>query len=378
MTDTDATPIPQTDPAAGYRAQKAEIDAALARALSSGWYILGEEVEAFEREFASFLGANHAVGVANGTDALSLAIRALGIGHGCAVATVSHTATATLAAIETTGATPILVDIDDYFTMDVRALDAALEAARAANLRLAAIIPVHIYGQPVDLDAVFAFAERHALPVIEDCAQAHGATWRGRIVGTLGVMGAFSLYPTKNLGALGDGGAVVTNDTPIAEKLERLRQYGWDTSRISREPGLNSRLDVVQAAILRVKLARLADNNARRQWIAKAYRAGLSGKDVVLPGVRAHASHVYHQFVVEVDRRDIVKARLIELGIGTAIHYAPPAHLFPAYAGRLPIAGGELPRTEAACTRILSLPMYPELTDSQVERVIGAVRDAVR
>jgi dTDP-4-amino-4,6-dideoxygalactose transaminase len=369
--------ILQADPGASYRAQQAEIDAAVARALASGWYILGEEVEAFEREFAAWLGVTHSVGVANGTDAIIVALRALGIGRGSAVATVSHTATATLAAIEAAGAEPVLIDIDDYYTLDASALDAADAAASAKGLRLAAVVPVHIYGQPGDLDAISAFCERKGIPLIEDCAQAHGATWKGVNVGTIGAIGTFSLYPTKNLGGIGDGGVVATNSAAYAQVLKRLRQYGWDQHRISQEPGLNSRLDVVQSAILRVKLKTLTANNARRQAIADAYNKGLAGSGATLPKVRQHATHVYHQYVIEVEDRDRVRAKLSELGIGTAIHYTPPAHTYPAYAGRLAIASGALPRTEAACTRILSLPMYPELTDAQVARVIDGVSGAI-
>ena len=263
--------IPQANPGAGYRALKPEIDAAVARALNSGWYILGAEGRAFEAEFAAWLGTHHAVGCANGTDALCLALRALGVGPGSAVATVSHTAVATVAAIEMVGATPVLIDIDPlHYTIDPVELAEVLAHPPAGLPPIRAVIAVHLYGQAADLDALLPLCARYGVALIEDCAQAHGATWHGQRLGTIGAIGTFSLYPTKNLGALGDGGVVVTNNPAHAADMAALRQYGWRQHYISDLAGVNSRLDEIQAAILRVKLPQLDAGNARRQAIAAA------------------------------------------------------------------------------------------------------------
>jgi dTDP-4-amino-4,6-dideoxygalactose transaminase len=268
--------ILQSNPKANFLAHEAEIRSAIARALESGWYILGGEVAAFEKEFAAFLGARHVVGVGNGTDALALVLRACGIGPGDAVITVSHTAVATVAAIELTGASPVLVDVEpETFTMDVNCLEEAIRESVSKKLRLKAIVPVHLYGHPADMAAIMEIARRHGLRVIEDCAQAHGAVISGKMTGTFGDAAAFSFYPTKNLGALGDGGAVATDDPALAEKISQLREYGWK-NRISQYAGLNSRLDEIQAAILRVKLKYLSAENARRREIAKLYDILLS------------------------------------------------------------------------------------------------------
>lgn len=365
-------PIPQTDPKAGYLAQRAAIDAAIRRVLESGWYILGEEVAAFEHEFAAFVGTAHAVAVASGTDALILGLRALGIGPGDAVATVSHTAVATVAAVELAGATPLLIDVDDCATMDPEGLSAALERMP----RVKAVIPVHLYGQPAAMDAIRRLAEARGLAILEDCSQAHGATFAGAQVGTLGQAAAYSLYPTKNLGALGDGGILTTNDAVVAERLRALREYGWRERYVSDIAGYNSRLDPLQAGILRVKLAHLAADNARRQGIAAAYDAGLAGADVERPARRPNATHVFHQYVIQSPRRDALRAALKQAGVMTNIHYPVPVHLQPAYRGRVPLGPKGMARTEALAGRILSLPMYPQMTDAQVARVIAAVRAA--
>ena len=253
-----AITVPQANPGAGYRALQGEIDTAVARALQSGWYILGQEGRAFEAEFAAWLGAAAAVGCGNGTDALALAMRALGIGPGASVVTVSHTAVATVAAIEMVGATPLLIDIEpDCYTMDPAELEAVLDHPPAGLPPIRGVIPVHLYGQPADLAAIIALCRRHGVAVIEDCAQAHGATFEGRKVGTFGAISTFSFYPTKNLGALGDGGMVGTGSRELASHVAALRQYGWRTHYLSDEVGVNSRLDEIQAAILRVKLANL-------------------------------------------------------------------------------------------------------------------------
>ena len=262
--------IPQTDPRASYLEHKAEIDTAIQRVLDSGWYILGKEVDAFERAFAAYVGITHAIGVANGTDALELALRACGIGPGDLVFTVSHTAVATVAAIELVGATPVLVDIDPAtYTLDPNCLEAALAHPPAGRPK--AVIPVHLYGQPADMPAILELVRRYDLYIIEDCAQSHGAKLAGRMTGSWGDIAAFSFYPTKNLGALGDGGMVVTKDHDLAEKVQLLRQYGWKKRYVSEYPGGNSRLDELQAAILHSKLPYLDLENHRRREIASQY-----------------------------------------------------------------------------------------------------------
>jgi len=369
--------IPQTDPRAAYLALRAGIDAAMARVAQGGRYILGEEVAAFEREFAAYIGVRHAVGVASGTDALVLALRAIGVGAGDYVATVAHTAVATVAAIELAGARPLLVDIEPQtYTLDPAALAQALAAPPG---RIAAIIPVHLYGQPADLGAILALARRHGARVIEDCAQCHGAALKDRRAGSFGDLAAFSFYPTKNLGALGDGGMVVAGDDALARCVRELREYGWRERYVSAIPGLNSRLDELQAAVLRVKLGALDRDNARRAAIAETYDRGLADLPLTLPARRAEATHVFHQYVVRSPARDALRAVLGDSGIGTNIHYPVPVHLQPAYEGRVVVAPSGLVETERAARAVLSLPIYPQLADAAVVRVISAVRDcAVR
>ena len=365
--------IPQANPGAGYRALKPEIDAAVARALDSGWYILGQEGRGFEAEFAGFLGAEAAVGCANGTDALALALRGLGIGPGATVVTVSHTAVATVAAVEMAGATPLLLDIDPaHYTLDPTELAEVLNHPPAGLPPIRAVIVVHLYGQAADLDAILKLCRAHGVALIEDCAQAHGATLHGRRLGTIGDIGTFSLYPTKNLGALGDGGVLATNDTILAARIAALRQYGWRTHYISDEIGVNSRLDEIQAAILRAKLPHLDAHNARRAKIADAYDAALSGLQP--PARRPNATHVFHQYVLRVAGRTEIQARLREQGIGTGIHYPMPVHLQPAYQDRVALGPARCQASETAAAEVLSLPMYPELTDAQVEQVCAALR----
>jgi dTDP-4-amino-4,6-dideoxygalactose transaminase len=369
------TVIPQADPGAGYRAQKPEIDAAVARALNSGWYILGKEGEAFEREFATWLGTTRAVGCANGTDALALILRGLGIGEGMTVATVSHTAVATVAAIEMTGATPLLLDIDpDTYTMDPEELAAVLQDPPPGLPPIRAAIPVHIYGQPCDLDPMLAACAEAGVALIEDCAQAHGAMLDGRRVGTMGTAAAFSLYPTKNLGALGDGGVLATDDFELADRIGAIRQYGWRERYISSMVGVNSRLDEVQAAILRVKLTVLDAGNARRRDIAAAYDAALADGPFEAPLRRDGVEHVFHQYVLRVADRPAVQARLRAAGVGTGIHYPVPVHLQSAYADRTPMGPAGCAETARAAGQVMSLPMYPELTEDQVAHICAALR----
>jgi dTDP-4-amino-4,6-dideoxygalactose transaminase len=380
---SDAVTIPQTDPRAGYLAHRVEIDAAVARVFERGWYVLGEEVAAFEREFAAFVGGGEAeatthggleaVGVASGTDALQLALRAVGVGPGDTVISVSHTAVATVAAIEQCGAQPLLVDIDPAtMTMDAAALEAAIGCCRAAGGSPKAVLPVHIYGHPAAMAEITDIARRHDLRVVEDCAQAHGATLGGRQVGTFGDAAAFSFYPTKNLGALGDGGAGVTTDAAGAQRVRSLREYGWRERYVSAEPGINSRLDELQAAILRVKLRHLAADNEARRRVATVYDSALGGSDLVLPVQAPGARHVYHQYVVRTSGREALRAFLRDRGIATLVHYPVPVHLQPAYAGRVGDASAFV-HTERIASEILSLPMFPELDEDRARVVAGAV-----
>ena len=365
--------IPQTDPRAGYLAQRSAIDAAIARVLEGGLYILGREVEVFEAAFAAFVGAAHAIGVGSGTDAIELALRACGIGSGDLVFTVSHTAVATVAAIERAGATAVLIDVQPgTYTMAPHELLRALQVPPPG--RPAAVLPVHLYGQPADLSAISEIARRYGLLVIEDCAQSHGAEWRGRQTGSIGDIACFSFYPTKNLGALGDGGMVVTSDLSLATASREIREYGWRERYISARVGINSRLDPMQAAILGVKLNTLPADNARRQAIAVRYDAGLSGLPLALPVHCPETTHVFHQYVLRLDKRDLLRDWLRAAGIGTGIHYPAPVHCQPAYSGRLAAGPLGLGVTERAASQILSLPMYPQLTDEAIERVIGEIR----
>ena len=353
------------NPRAQYEAHKTAIDEAIRRVLENGRYILGEEVLAFEREFANYIGVRYAIGVGSGTEALHLALAACDIGEGDEVITVAHTAVATVAAIELSGAMPVLVDVEaDYFTLDPNQLEAAITS------RTKAIIPVHIYGQPSDLGAIRPIARRHGIRVIEDCAQAHGATYRERRVGSWGDVACFSFYPTKNLGAIGDAGAVTTNDPELAGKIRCLREYGWTERNVSSMPGWNSRLDELQAAILRVKLQFLEANNNERRRIASLYDELLADSDLVLPRRREDATHVFHLYVVRSDERDDLLAQLRASGVGALIHYPVPVHLQPAYSARL--SARHLPITERLAKEILSLPIYPELTDTEVQKVAAA------
>jgi dTDP-4-amino-4,6-dideoxygalactose transaminase len=356
-------------------ALREEIDAALARTLDSGWYILGRETAAFEEEFAAYLAGNSrqtvgCVGVNSGTDALRLALWACDIGPGDEVITVAHTAVATAAAISMSGATPVFVDIDPA----TYALDPATLAA-AITPRTRAIIPVHIYGHPADLAPILATARQHDLRVIEDCAQAHGTIYQGQHVGTWGDFGCFSFYPTKNLGALGDGGAVMSTNADLVAKVRLLREYGWTPQAryVSQVPGMNSRLDEMQAAILRVKLCHLDAWNQVRRQMAAVYADSLP-PGIIQPVEQENCRHVYHLYVVRVPNRDAVRSQLANVGIASAIHYPVPVHKQPAYHTHARVA---LPNTEQAADEILSLPMHPLLTAQQVEQVAAALHAAL-
>jgi dTDP-4-amino-4,6-dideoxygalactose transaminase len=364
--------VPFVDFKAHVAAHRGEIDGALARVLGSGWFVLGPEGEAFERELAAALGARDAVAVANGTDAIALALRALGVGPGDEVVTTSLSAAFTALAVLQAGARPVFVDVDP------RTLNLDPErVAEAITPRTRAILPVHLYGHPADMDPILELARSRGIEVVEDACQAHGALYRGRPVGTLAGergMGALSFYPTKNLGALGDGGAVLVNDPALAARLRRLRNGGQSDRYRHEEPGVNSRLDELQAALLRVGVRHLARWTARRREIAAGYERGLEGAAVTLLREQPWASAVRHLFVVRHPRRDALAAALRERGVGTLVHYPIPLHVQPALAA-LGGGPGTLPVVEKAAAEILSLPLYPELTDEQAQRVVEAVVD---
>ncbi len=373
------TPIPQTDPRAGYIEHRDEIDAAVERVLAGGQYILGGEVASFEAAFATWLGTAHAIGVGSGTDAIELALRACGIGAGDLVFTVSHTAVATVAAIERAGAVPVLVDIEpNGFTMDPAALEWALEGVPGSPPpgRLGAVLPVHLYGEFADMEPITRLARQRGLRVIEDCAQSHGAMYRGKPTGGIGDVACFSFYPTKNLGAVGDAGLTATGDAALAAAMREIREYGWRERYISARIGINTRLDPIQAAILGAKLPHLDADNARRQAIASRYDEGLAGLPLDLPSRRPECRHVFHQYVIRTRDadRDRLREHLGRARIGTGIHYPAPVHLQPAYQGRLAEFPAGLPETTRIAGRILSLPMYPQLSAEAVERVIAEIR----
>jgi dTDP-4-amino-4,6-dideoxygalactose transaminase len=361
--------IPVLDIGRQDKAIRPEIDAAIARVMDRAQFILGAEGEAFERAFASYCGVAHAVGVGSGTDALQVALLACGIGPGDEVITVSHTSPATVAAVELIGAGAIPVDIDPRrFTMDPRRIAAAF------TRRTRALLPVHLYGQPADLEPILEFADRHGLPVIEDCSQAHGARYREKRVGAWGRIATFSFYPTKNLGAYGDGGAVLTQDPQLAERARQIRQYGWDANRISRRKGLNSRLDEIQAAVLAVKLKRLDAWNAERRRLAALYDSRLAGKELTIPYAAPDSTHVYHTYVIRHPHRDALRAHLAAYGIGTAVHFPLPVHLHPGFAN-LSGFSGSLPETEAAAREVLTLPLFPGMREDELQQVVDAIAD---
>jgi len=339
-----------------------ELDAAIARVLDRGWFLFGPELEEFERQFAALCGVPHAIGVASGTEALRLALLAAGLDPGDEVITVANTAVPTIAAIRAAGCMPVFVDIDpEHYTMGPAGINAAI------GPRTRAIMTVHLYGQSADMGPILALARERGLIVIEDVAQACGALYGDRPAGSLGDFGCFSFYPTKNLGALGDAGMVVTRDAAAAERLRLLRNYG-QTKRYHHEiEGANSRMDEIQAAVLSAKLPHLAGWNERRRQIAARYDELLAGTSLVLPREAPWGRHVYHLYVVRVRNRDAFQQHLSENGVGTLIHYPIPVHLQPAY--RHLSVTQPLPITEAQAAELVSLPMFPELTDEQVEQV---------
>jgi dTDP-4-amino-4,6-dideoxygalactose transaminase len=363
-------PVPFVDFKRQLAALRPEIDKALARVLDSGWFILGPEGEALERELAAAFAARDAVAVANGTEAIQLALLALGVGAGDEVVTSPLTAAFTGLAILATGARPAFADVDPV------TLNVTPEALRrAVTPRTKALLPVHLYGHPCDLEPMLELAKQRGVPLVEDACQAHGAQYQGRPVGALSGIGALSFYPTKNLGAFGDGGALLVNDARLAARLRQLRNGGQSDRYHHELAGLNSRLDEMQAAVLRVKLAHLAAGNERRRALARIYHEGLADAGLGLPEERPYARAVYHLFVVRHPRRNALMAALKERGIGTLIHYPIPLHLQPAFAA-LGGRRGDFPVAEQAADEILSLPMYPELEDAQAREVVLALREA--
>jgi aminotransferase EvaB len=355
------------DPKAGFTAHAEEIRAAIERVLTNGHYILGPEVEAFEREFAAFHGGGFVVGVANGTEAIELALRAVGVGRGDRVATVANTVSATAAAIEQIGAVPVFVEIDPAtMLMSVAELDRALAAAPG---KVKAVVPVHLYGQPADMPTIMETAARHRVKVVEDCAQSHGATIHGRKAGTFGDAAAYSFYPTKNLGALGDGGGIFTRDAETAGRLRLLRQYGWKERYVSVIAGRNSRLDEIQAAVLRVKLQHLDRENAVRAGLAARYFEQLKPAAVELPVIAAGVVSAWHQFVIRTPRRDALRAFLAAQAIQCGILYPTALYHQPAYAQ----PDISFPATERACSQVLCLPVHPALTVGDIDRVCGEI-----
>ena len=358
--------IPQAAPSLRIARHRSGIDTAVANVLAGNSYILGSAVATFEHAFAAHEGAAYAVGVASGTDALALSLRALGIGRGDEVITPALTFAGTAQAILQCGALPRFVDVDPVTRcIDVQA------AASAVTARTAAILPVHLFGYPADMPALLALAERHGLALVQDAAQSHGATLDGRPLGGLGHAAAYSFYPTKNLGCVGDGGAIVTNDAALDRRIRSLRQYGFgEDSRVSRSIGFNSRLDEIQAAILLVLLPHLRTANAERRTVAARYRMRLTSGGLGLPPDAPGC--VYHQFAVTCAGRDRLKERLAARGIGSAVHYAPGLHQHPAFAH---MAAGPLPVTEALCQSLLSLPVQPEIALGAADQVADAILD---
>lgn len=350
-----------------YQSIKSEIDEAVAAVLESGWFVLGKQLEAFEQEFAAYCGTAFAVGVGSGVEAIHLALLACGIGPGDEVITVAHTAVPTALGISFAGATPVFVDtLPDTYLMDVdQVADKITDCTRA-------ILPVHLYGLPADMDPLLELGRSRGIAVIEDAAQAHGASYKQKKAGAIGDVGCFSFYPSKNLGAFGEAGMVTTDDEAVAETVRMLRNYGQEDRYHHKYKGYNSRLDEMQAAILRVKLKHLDEWSRRRREIAGSYNEGLGLSSVITPVDRVGREHVYHLYVVRSTQRDALREHLKEQDVGTQIHYPIPVHLQEAYAD-LGLGEGALPVTERAANEILSLPIYPELTADEVGQVIEAV-----
>lgn len=346
-----------------FELHQAEYEAAALRALRSGWYILGRELEAFEGEFAEYIGAKFCVGVNSGLDALTLSVKALGIGAGDEVIVQANTYIATVLAVTANGATPVFVEPDDFYNIDAGKIEAAVTE------KTKAVMVVHLYGQASNMDKICATAEKYGLKLIEDCAQSHGAKFKGTMTGGFGNAGCFSFYPTKNLGAFGDSGAVVTNDENLAKTLKMLRNYGSEIKYHNKLEGVNSRLDEIQAALLRVKLSHLDELIAERRQIAARYLAEIKNPRITLPEILGGADHVWHQFVVRTANRDAFQKYLEQNNIKTVIHYPIPPHLAECYK-RLGHKRGDFPIAEKFADEVLSLPMFNGMTAAEVDYVI--------
>ena len=359
------------DPGRLFESDRNRLEPAIQRVLESGWYVLGKECEAFEAAFASFVGVAGSVGVSSGTDALELALRSARVEGGDEVILPALTSSASATAVVRAGAVPVIVDVDsETLTIDP-------DSARSAvSSRTRAIMPVHLYGHPCEMDELADLADEHEIVLVEDCAQAHGAAWQGRMVGSFGQVSAFSFYPTKNLPALGDGGALVSDDRSILERATLLRQYGWRERQVSAEVGMNSRLDELQAAVLSERLTTLKARNERRRDIATRYDAALSCYDMCLPTEQSSARSVYHQYVIRLADRDGLQTHLLENRIVASVLYPVPLHLQDAFRDYPRV--DRLDRSEQAARELLCLPIFPELLDEEVEGVILAIGRFVR
>ena len=363
--------IPLLDLKAQYESIQDEVDAAIKGVLESTAFILGPNVKALEGEVAEYVGVQHAIGVASGTDALLLTLRAMGVGQGDEVIVPAYTFFATCGAVMLLGATPVLVDIDpETYCIDTQTLETQVSA------RTKAIVPVHLFGHPADMDPIRDFASSHNLRVVEDNAQAIGASYKGNMTGGIGDAGCLSFYPTKNLGAFGDGGMVTTNDEALANELMKLRSHGWTRKYYPESIGYNSRLDELQAAILRVKLRYLDGWNGQRRDLASAYGGQLADLDVGTPQELEYTRHVYHLYIIEVEDRDKVIDEMTAAGVGTAVYYPYPLHLLPALES-LGHKAGDFPVAESAAHRTLAIPIYPHMTSGQVDRVVSVLRQTV-
>jgi dTDP-4-amino-4,6-dideoxygalactose transaminase len=355
-----------SNPSEQFKSYQFEIEQAISSVLRSKTYILGQQVSLLEDEFANYIGTSSAIGVANGTDAIEIALRSLNIGYGDEVITVSHTAVATVAAIEASGARAVLVDIDpNSYTLNPKQLK------RVLTKRTKAVIAVHLYGNAVDLDSVLSFCKANKIFLIEDVSQAHGAKYKNKRLGSIGDIGCFSCYPTKNLGAIGDAGLVTTNNLELANRVRMIREYGWD-NRTSILPGRNSRLDELQAAILRIKLKHLDSDNQKRRDIAKFYYQKLSLLPIVLPKVNENVEPVFHLFVIQVAKQKKLISFLKKKGVMAGIHYPLPVHLHPAYKERASHSK-DMSVTESIVNKVISLPIYPELSNSESNLIVNAL-----
>ena len=348
-----------------YRYQE-EFEAAALRVLRSGWYIMGKELEAFEEAYAAFTGAKYCVGVGNGLDALYLACRAIGISEGDEVIVQGNTFIASVMGITMAGGTPVFTEPDEYYMIDTERIEEAITE------KTKAVMVVHLYGQTAKMREIQAICKKHGLKLIEDCAQSHGAHWDGQMTGTFGDIGCFSFYPSKNLGAFGDGGAIVTNSEAYKDRIRQLRNYGSSVRYHNKEVGVNSRLDEMQAALLSVRLKHMKELTEERKALAAAYDAGINNPLITKPAIREGAEHVYHQYVIRCEKREALIRHLKEQGIDTIIHYPIPPHLSEAYA-YLDIPKGSLPITEHYADTVLSIPMYNGLTKEEQARVIAAL-----